>query len=80
MTNVYFDARIDDDERRRRIFAGDIFVYSPTRSSLELVEFARGMLTSAFGSHDPEKAQFEMSVEDFAALLAELKPKFIHHP
>ena len=80
MTNVFFGARIDDEERRRRIFAGDIFVYSPTRSSLELIEFARGLLAAAFGSRDPESAQYEMTVEDFARLLADLKPKFIHHP
>lgn len=80
MTNVYYDARTSDDERRRRIFAGDIFVYSPTRHSLELVEFARGMLADAFGSRDPERAQYEMGVEEFARVLADLKPKFIHHP
>lgn len=80
MTNVHFDARMDDDERRQRIYEGDLFVYSPPRASLELVDFARGMLADAFGTRHPETAQFEMPVEDYARLLGELKPKFIHHP
>jgi hypothetical protein len=34
----------------------------------------------AFAPHDPPKAQFQMSPEEYAAILAVLKPKFIHHP
>jgi hypothetical protein len=44
------------------------------------VEFARQLLVDAFGGRDPETAQHEMPVEDFAALLGEVKPRFIHHP
>ncbi len=80
MTAVHFDSRIPDAERRRRIYEGEIFVYSPTPQSLELIEFARQMIADAFGSHDPELAQHEMPVKEFATLLGELKPRFIHHP
>ncbi|MGH8209313.1 MAG: hypothetical protein ACRETD_04415 [Steroidobacteraceae bacterium] len=80
MTVVHYDARIPDDERRGRLCSGDLFVYSPAPESLELVEFARRMLVDAFAPHDPELAQFSMSVESFASLLGQLKPKFIHHP
>ncbi len=38
------------------------------------------MLVEAFGQLDPEFAQFSMPVEEFAKLLGELKPRFIHHP
>jgi hypothetical protein len=38
------------------------------------------MIIEAFGSLDPETAQYEMPVEKYAEVLAELKPKFIHHP
>jgi len=38
------------------------------------------MAREAFHPLDPETAQFDMAVEDYAALLAELKPRFIHHP
>jgi hypothetical protein len=80
VTSVSIDARVSDAERRRRIFDGELFLYSPTEPSLELVEFARSFIAEAFDGRDPELAQFEMPVEAFAALLAELKPRFIHHP
>jgi hypothetical protein len=59
---------------------GQLIVYSPTPSSLALVDFARSMLKEYFGGQDPETAQFHLEVEKYAALLADLKPKFIHHP
>lgn len=80
MTNVHYDSTLSDDERRERLFAGDLFVYSPTAESLELVELCRSMLKEAFGPRDPELAQHEMPVADFAGLLSRLKPEFIHHP
>ena len=38
------------------------------------------MIREAFAGRDPETAQFLMDVTEYAALLADLKPKFIHHP
>jgi hypothetical protein len=80
MNSVYFDPRLSDDTRRERLYAGQLFVLNPTRASLALVELAHELISEAFGGRDPERAQFEMAVEDYAALLALLKPKFIHHP
>ena len=80
MNSVFFDPRLDDDARREGLYAGQLFVLSPTRASLALVELARELIAEAFGSRNPERAQFEMAVEDYAALLSALKPKFIHHP
>lgn len=80
MTVVHYDARLPDDERRQRVYQGDLFIYSPVPESLALTELARRMLVDAFAPLDPELAQFSMPVESFAKLLGELKPKFIHHP
>jgi hypothetical protein len=80
MTTVHYDSAISDERRRELVYAGDLFLYSPSRASLALVDFARSLLSQAFGSRDPERAQYEMPVEDYAKLLAELKPRFIHHP
>jgi hypothetical protein len=80
MTAIRLDNRADDQARRERIYLGDILVHPPTPSSLELCEFARVLLREAFGSLDPAFAQYSLPVEDFARVLAELKPKFIHHP
>ena len=63
MTAIHFDANIPDDERRQRLYNGELFVYSPTAESLELIQFARKMLTDAFAPRDPELAQFSMPVE-----------------
>ena len=81
MTNtVLFDSDVDDSVRREQLYDGQLFVYSPTPSSLALVQLARDLISEAFGGRDPETAQGAMPVEHYAAVLAELKPKFIHHP
>ena len=38
------------------------------------------MIEEAFAPLDPREAQHSLPVEKFAAILAELKPRFIHHP
>ena len=79
MNSIYLDAQIGDDERRQRLYTGDLFVYSPTPSSKALCEFAQQLSNEAFAPHDPKKAQFALTPEEYAAVLAGLKPKFIHH-
>ncbi|NUW33780.1 hypothetical protein HTZ77_20410 [Nonomuraea sp. SMC257] len=80
MTAVLSNSTATDDRRRELLFRGDLFVYSATPAATELVGFARELVSDAFGPLDPETAQHDMPVEDFARLLAELKPRFIHHP
>lgn len=80
MATVHYDSAMSDDERRSRLYAGDLFVYSPRKSVVDYAIFTRGMLKSAFGGRDPERAQDLMPVESYAALLGQLKPQFIHHP
>lgn len=80
MTNVFFDAPFTDEARRERLYAGDLFAWSPRPSTLALIDFARELIEKAFYPRNPQTAQFEMPVEEFAAVLSELKPNFIHHP
>jgi len=80
MTAIHVDSHLSDDLRRRRIYGGDVFVYSPNQHSQALCEFARSLICEAFDGRDPELAQYDMPVEAYARLLADLKPKFIHHP
>jgi hypothetical protein len=77
---IYFDARVSDDVRRQRLFDGQIFIYSPRRSTLAFCEFARKLIQEAFGDLDPRTAQHTLSVEEYAAILGKLKPAFIHNP
>jgi hypothetical protein len=80
MSVLLANSRINDDVRRKMLFQGDLFLYSATPASTKLIEFARELIEEAFEGRDPQTAQHEMPVEEFAALLADLKPRFIHHP
>jgi hypothetical protein len=78
--NVNVDSTLPDEIRRERLYHGDIFIFSPRASSIALCGFAREMIQEAFGSIDPREAQYEMPVEQYVAIVAPLKPRFIHHP
>jgi hypothetical protein len=80
MSTVYIDAAVSDDTRREHIYGGDFFVYSPIPSAVALVDLARELTAEAFNGLDPETAQYQLPVDEYAAILAQLKPKFIHHP
>ena len=80
MHTIYFDKRISDEARRQQLYGGQLFVYSATPGSEKLVELARELIAQAFGPLDPETAQYHLPVERYAAILSDLKPKFIHHP
>ncbi|HEX3327285.1 MAG TPA: phytanoyl-CoA dioxygenase family protein, partial [Actinomycetota bacterium] len=80
MHAIYVDSPAPDDLRRERLYDGDLFVYSPQPATTALCEFGRQLAVEAFAPHDPETAQEDMEVEDYAALLADLKPRFIHDP
>jgi len=78
--SVFFDSPMSDEERRQRLYAGDIFIFSPTPASRELVDLGAAMLEQAFAPHDPREIQRHLTPEETAAILARLKPQFIHHP
>ena len=80
MSTLYFDADVQDDERRHRIYDGHVFVYGPKASTLAFTEFARTLIEDAFAPLDPRAAQFELPVEKFVDIIAPLQPRFIHHP
>src|SRR3981189_2273789 len=80
MSSVFFDSELTDDERRRRLYAGEIFILSPTDGSRALINLARKMLEEAFSPYDPRTIHERETPEEVAALLGRLKPNFIHHP
>ncbi len=80
MNSIFFDSTLDDAARRERLYAGQIFVFSPRPSSEALCAFAREMTEAAFDPLDPRDAQHSLPVEQYVAILADLKPRFIHHP
>jgi hypothetical protein len=80
MNTVFFDSATPDEERRDALYSGQLFVYSPSSASQALCEFAQELSKEAFAPYEPCKAQFEMTQEEYVAVLEVLKPKFIHHP
>jgi hypothetical protein len=70
---------MSDDERRRQLFQGQLFVYKTGRAADALVQFTRDMIEAQLGP-EPWKAQDVMPVEEYAQILSRLKPEFIHHP
>ena len=80
MGSVFIDSTIADEERRARLYAGDIFILPPTAGTLALIDLARQMLEEAFAPHDPRKIHEKKTAEEVSAILGKLKPLFIHHP
>jgi hypothetical protein len=78
--NIYYESRDADQDRRRRIYAGDIYLYSPRPDALKLCELARNMIDEAFAGLDPLLLHEQLPVEECIQILSQLKPKFIHHP
>ena len=79
MNTVYYDPPFSDERRREELYQGQLLVYSPRRSTLSFIEFARKLIEEAFAPYDPETAQRYLSVEQYADRLGKLKPNFIHH-
>jgi hypothetical protein len=80
LDTVYFESELDDNARREQLYSGGVFVFAPRASTAALCNFARNMIEEAFNHRDPRTAQYSMPVEEFVAICAELKPRFIHHP
>jgi hypothetical protein len=80
MAIIHYGTAMRDEERRARLYEGELFLLPPTPEGIALCEHARAMVEEAFHPLEPRTAQHEMPVEQYAALLNELKPAFIHHP
>lgn len=78
--NVYVDSRMNDGDRRKELYRGSLFVYSPCPSALKLCGLAQELIEEAFGPLNPRKVHESLPAEKCAEILAVLKPKFIHHP
>ena len=56
---VYYDPPFSDDRRRQLLFEGRLLVYSPRKSTLAFIKFARKLIEEVFASLDPETAQHQ---------------------
>ena len=80
MNVIHWNAPFDGHEIRERIYQGDIVILEPTETSRRLCRLAADLCWQAFLPLNPVDAHLSIPVEDYVAVLARLKPKFIHHP
>jgi hypothetical protein len=80
MSTLFFDTQMNDEERRRHLYQGHLFVFSASKHTQELCRFAYELAREAFSPYDPREAQNYIPVEKYVEILAILKPTFIHHP
>jgi hypothetical protein len=79
LPTIYIDPALSDEQRRHRLYGGDLVAFSAGDSATRLSELARELSEAAFAPHDPQLAQESMPPERYVEILAELKPTFIHH-
>ena len=80
MANVHIDPTFDDAERRRRLYGGDVLVYTQVPEVAAFAAYTREMITELFAPHDPISIQTVYSPEELADILIEFKPRWIHDP
>jgi len=80
MVNLHIDPAFDDAERRRRLFGGDVLVYTHVPEVAAFAAYTREMITELFAPHDPLSIQTVHSPEQLADMLIEFKPRWIHDP
>lgn len=76
MITVYLNRRIDDDARRESLFRGDFHLYTGIGGANALADHAKDLIGQAFEGMDPERAQYEMDVDEFIRRVEPLKHEF----
>ena len=80
MVNVHIDPAFDDAERRRRLYGGDVLVYTHVPEIAAFAAYTREMIRELFAPHDPLLIHQVKSPEELADILIEFKPRWIHDP
>ena len=58
MNTVYYDPPFSDERRREELYQGQLIVYSPRKSSIAFVDFARELIKEAFKPYDLRPLSF----------------------
>ena len=80
MPTIYTDPALIEEQRRHKLYGGDLLVFSAGDSATSLSDLAQELSNTAFSPHDPQLAHECMPPEQYVGILADLKPTFIHHP
>ncbi|GEL20276.1 hypothetical protein [Pseudonocardia asaccharolytica] len=76
MITLYLNREIADDGRRESLFAGNFYLYTNLPGAHALADHAKSLIAEAFSGRDPERAQYEMPVDEFVELVGPLKAEF----
>lgn len=78
MITIYLNREMDEPARRQSVYGGDFHLITSHPASLAIVEWTRSLIDDALGA-DPQRAQFETSVDDFVERVNPLKSTFTNH-
>jgi hypothetical protein len=76
VARVYLNQKLNDAERRRRIFDGAIFILSGLKTCAAICDHAMGALRDGFGTIAPDTAFLSLPVEEFVRIAASVKGCF----
>jgi hypothetical protein len=74
------ESQVKDEDRRSRIYSGEVFCIPPRDSIEAFADFAWRLIQDAFSGHDPLTAHENLPVEQYVQILGPLKTKFTHSP
>ena len=77
---VSTEADVTDEDRRARVYSGEVFCIPPRDTISAFSEFAWTLIQEAFGDFDPSTAHTLLPVEEYVKILGPLKTGFTHSP
>jgi hypothetical protein len=76
MVGIYLNHPFSDHERRDHLFSGDLLLCARGPATAALADYAIALIREAFDPYWPEKAQYEIPVEEFVRRAGPLKTRF----
>ena len=77
---IKIDQPVNERGHRADMYGGTVHITTATTASVAFIEFARGLIGEAFGGRDPELAQFDLPIDDYATIVRALQDAFLAHP
>jgi hypothetical protein len=78
MNTLRLNPKFTDQERREAIYNGNLLLHTQSPAVINLRNWADELIREAFGAN-PQKAQYDMPVEQFVTVAGPLKSKFTNH-
>lgn len=76
MVGIVLNHPLGCEDRRRLVFDGQLLVHARRAATAALADHAIALISEMLSAADPERAQFELPVEEFIARVGPLKTRF----